>query len=110
MKRDFNLIRNILIDVEEAEPGKVIQGVTCESVDEWIVAEHVKLLVDTGFLEGQMPNHATLRLNGLANRVCRCSSPGGRSSLRSNPKGRSSLRSSLERRSFVVVFRSQARY
>jgi hypothetical protein len=54
MKRDYNLIRKILIDVEDAEPGQVIQNFTCEGVDQRIIAEHVKLLIDARYLEGEI--------------------------------------------------------
>lgn len=54
MKRDFNLIRDILIDAEEAPPGQVIQGFTYEGVDQQVIAEHVKLLIDAGYLEGEL--------------------------------------------------------
>jgi len=54
MKRNLTLVRNILIDVEECPPGQIIQGFTYDNVDPMIIAEHVRLLIDEGYLEGDV--------------------------------------------------------
>ena len=52
MKRDFNLIRQILLDVEKAPVGRAISELIYESHEEAVVSEHIKLLIDASFLEG----------------------------------------------------------
>lgn len=54
MKRDFNLIRKILLDVEKAPPGKAVSGLVYETHEEATVNEHIKLLIDANFLEGKI--------------------------------------------------------
>jgi hypothetical protein len=54
MKRDLKLVRLILLDVEATPPGQVIDGFTQEGYDERTIAEHVRLLIDANFLEGQV--------------------------------------------------------
>ena len=44
MKRDFSLIRSILMTVEDAQPGEVIQNFQHDGSDARTVAEHVRLL------------------------------------------------------------------
>jgi len=55
MKRNLNLIRKILLDIENAPPGKVISASNFdyEEFEELIIAEHLKLLLDAKFLEGK---------------------------------------------------------
>ena len=55
MKRNLNLIRKILLDIENAPPGKVISAsnFNYEEFEELIIAEHLKLLIDAKFLEGK---------------------------------------------------------
>jgi len=54
MKRNLNLIRKILLDIENAPPGKVLSAAdfNYEEFEELIIAEHLKLLIDAKFLEG----------------------------------------------------------
>ena len=56
MKRNLNLIRKILLDIENAPPGKVISAsnFNYEEFEELIIVEHLKLLVDAKFLEGNV--------------------------------------------------------
>jgi Hypothetical protein (DUF2513) len=51
MKRDFSLIRNILMTVEDAQPGEVIQNFQHDGSDARTVAEHVRLLQEADFIE-----------------------------------------------------------
>ncbi|PZV27493.1 MAG: hypothetical protein DCF12_04245 [Snowella sp.] len=56
MKRNLNLIRKILLDIENAPPGKVISAsnFNYEEFEELIIVEHLKLLVDAKLLEGNV--------------------------------------------------------
>jgi Hypothetical protein (DUF2513) len=54
MKRDFLLIRKILMTVEDAQPGEVIQDFQYDGSDSRMVAEHVKLLDEGGFIEASI--------------------------------------------------------
>jgi hypothetical protein len=54
MKRDPNLIRNILIDIENSPAGKKIKGFQYEGRDQIEILEHVQLLLDENFIEGQV--------------------------------------------------------
>ena len=55
MKRDFDLVREILLQVEAAvnpeEP--LIHSLSIDNYDQAIVNEHVKLLIDYGLIEGE---------------------------------------------------------
>ena len=53
MQRDFELIRKILIAVEETDPSLTINGFNFNGeYDNQIVLAHVELLVDKGLLKG----------------------------------------------------------
>jgi len=54
MKRDIELVRSILLDVEAAEPGKPIFGFAYDGKSEAEVMEHVAILVDAGYLDGSI--------------------------------------------------------
>jgi hypothetical protein len=57
MQRNLELIRDILIDAEAAEPGQVIFGFDYPECPERTKKEilcHVELLIDAGFLEGDV--------------------------------------------------------
>jgi hypothetical protein len=54
MKRDLNLIRNILLDIEAAPPGQLIQGFAYDGKEQPEILEHVQLLLDAGFIDGQV--------------------------------------------------------
>lgn len=54
MKRDPELIRNILLDVESSPPGQPINGFTYEDKEQPEILEHVVLLVDAEFIEGEV--------------------------------------------------------
>lgn len=54
MKRDLKLVRDILIDVEANPPNQIIQDFRYDGVDSLIIAEHVRLLIDAGYLEGEV--------------------------------------------------------
>ena len=53
MKRDLNLIRSILLDIEAAPAGQLIQGFTYDGKGDPEILEHVELLLDADFIEGQ---------------------------------------------------------
>jgi len=54
VKRDPNLIRSILLDIEVSPPGKPIYGFAYEGREDPEILEHVQLLLDTGFIDGQL--------------------------------------------------------
>ena len=54
MKRDFSLVREILRDMESAEPLRRFQGFTYEGKTEAEVNEHIELLVEAGLLKGEV--------------------------------------------------------
>ena len=56
MKRDINLLRSILLQVEhEGNPEEpLIHSIAIEGYDQPLVNEHVKLLIESGYLEGEL--------------------------------------------------------
>lgn len=54
MKRDLNLVRMILLDIEASPPGELIGGFNYEGRSKAEVLEHVQLLIDADFIDGQM--------------------------------------------------------
>jgi hypothetical protein len=65
MKRDFDLVRMILRDVESMPPGTRAQSFTYDSVESDVVVTHIVLLVEAGLLDGTI--HAPLSGNKRAN-------------------------------------------
>ena len=53
MKRDFDLIRSILRDVEEIAPNDYLNGFTFDGADQLVIEAHVALLLEAGFLDGK---------------------------------------------------------
>jgi len=45
MERNFNLVRQILLQVEAVPPGTQIQNLTCEGFDEATIIEHVDIMI-----------------------------------------------------------------
>jgi hypothetical protein len=54
MKRDFNLVRKILQDMEDAQPMRMCNGFTYDGYEEPTINEHVELLIEAGLLEGKV--------------------------------------------------------
>ncbi|HXE22647.1 MAG TPA: DUF2513 domain-containing protein [Rhodoferax sp.] len=53
MKRDFDLIRKILIDVAAEKPGTPIRGFNCEGkYDAATICKHVTVMINAGLLTG----------------------------------------------------------
>ena len=52
MKRNFSLIRKILLDIESMPAGKVISNLNYDDFDELVVAEHIKILMDANLVDG----------------------------------------------------------
>src|ERR1041384_7841363 len=71
MKRDFNLIRSILLKVEDLPSGESIGEFHFEGIDPKVVAEHVELLIEAKLIEG-----ATLGPKRAAYSVRRLTWPG----------------------------------
>jgi hypothetical protein len=56
MTRDFNLIREILLQVEKAPSGEPIMVLTLDrdNLDEAVVGEHLQLMIEAGLIEGDV--------------------------------------------------------
>ncbi|MEB3189829.1 MAG: DUF2513 domain-containing protein [Snowella sp.] len=54
MKRNFSLIRRILLDIENMPVGKVISHFDYDDFDRLVVATHIKLLIDAKLLDGYL--------------------------------------------------------
>ena len=54
MRRDLNLVRMILLDIEVSPPGNPIFGFTYDGCSKAEVLEHVQLLLDADFIDGQI--------------------------------------------------------
>jgi DNA-binding HxlR family transcriptional regulator len=55
MKRDFELIRTLLLQIEQSPAGEIIQIIAHdEGISGAVVAEHLKLLIDAGLVEGEV--------------------------------------------------------
>jgi hypothetical protein len=52
MKRDFDLIRKILIEVQNLAPNQRLESIEVEGYDDEIVNAHASLLIDAGLMEG----------------------------------------------------------
>jgi hypothetical protein len=54
MKRDWDLVRRILLTVEEAAPGAHVMSHQFPDLDNPTLFEHVKVLKNAGYLEAQL--------------------------------------------------------
>jgi hypothetical protein len=54
MKRDLNLVRMILLDIESSPPGQPIAGFNYDGRSDAEVLEHVQLLLDANFIDGSI--------------------------------------------------------
>ncbi len=52
MKRDFDLVRYLLLYIEQSPAGKSTGRLTVENYNTEVVSEHMKLLIEEKFLEG----------------------------------------------------------
>lgn len=69
MKRDFDLIRSILRDVEDTEPDHHVTEFTYDDIEQKVIDAHVVLLFEAGLLDGQRVSvtsgRSPYRVNGL---------------------------------------------
>lgn len=54
MKRDLDLVRHILLEIEAQPPGPPTFGVSAEGRSDAEVLEHIALLIEAGFVDGQI--------------------------------------------------------
>ncbi len=54
MRRDPELIRKIMFDVEDCPADKHVHGFEFEGYDAWVIAEHLELLIEAGLLDGNV--------------------------------------------------------
>lgn len=59
MKRDFDLIRIILRDMEAAEPMQTYQNFPYDGYEKPTIIEHIELLIEAGLLEGEVHRHSS---------------------------------------------------
>ena len=52
MKRDFNVIRNIMLQIEACEDADGLNCVELEAVDEPTIGYHLSMLYDAEFIDG----------------------------------------------------------
>ncbi|MBO1064740.1 DUF2513 domain-containing protein [Anabaena sp. 54] len=52
MKRDWNLVRQILLQTESSPPGVYIQSFTCEGFDRATIIEHIEIMIESKLLDG----------------------------------------------------------
>lgn len=61
MERDFNLIRRILLSVETKPVGELLQDLLYDDTDQYIVAEHVRIMIEEGLIDGKVTDY----INGM---------------------------------------------
>jgi hypothetical protein len=54
MKRNWNLVRQILLEAESFPPGVYIQTFTCEGFDEATIIEHIEIMIESKLLDGEI--------------------------------------------------------
>lgn len=54
MKRDWNLVRQILLKAESSLPGESIDSFTCEEFDEATIIEHIEIMIESKLLDGDV--------------------------------------------------------
>lgn len=54
MERNFNLIREILLQAEATPAGEMIQKFNCEEFDKATIIEHVEIMIGADLLDGDV--------------------------------------------------------
>ena len=58
MVRDFNLIRNILLQAETALSGEPLMTLSVDDgVEDAVLAEHLAMMLDAGLIEGEVNSY-----------------------------------------------------
>jgi hypothetical protein len=68
MKRDFDLIRRILQDIEKLPAGKTLEELEYSEYDQDTILAHAKLLIEKGLIEGKIvggTGWSMIRVTGL---------------------------------------------
>lgn len=69
MKRDFDLIRMILRDIEDLPPGSSVGGFAYDRIEEDTIVTHAVLLHEAGLIKGTiltlMSERPRIRITGL---------------------------------------------
>lgn len=63
MKRNMNLVRNILLNVEQAGPLANIKFNDFGDIDEQTIRAHVELMIDKGLIKGERDRTHYFRLS-----------------------------------------------
>jgi hypothetical protein len=65
MKRNLNLVRLILLEIEAIPPGRSLSPLKFDEFESEIIAGHIELLEEAGLIEAQLTrtfNHAGVRV------------------------------------------------
>ncbi len=54
MKRDFDLVRRILREIEDLPAGEVLEELAYSEYDQATLAAHTELLIEAGLIKGQI--------------------------------------------------------
>ncbi|OBQ24531.1 MAG: hypothetical protein AN488_01385 [Anabaena sp. WA113] len=54
MKRDWNLIRQILLEAESSPPGVYKESFDCPGFDEARIIEHIEIMIESNLLDGEI--------------------------------------------------------
>lgn len=55
MTRDFDLIRNILLQVEESPAGKLVTSLEIdEQIEDAVIGEHLKIMIQENLIDGEV--------------------------------------------------------
>lgn len=54
MKRDFDLLRVLLREIEDLPPGRIASAFKYDGIDKDTIAAHAALLFDAGLVKGKM--------------------------------------------------------
>ena len=69
MIRDFNLVRNILLEAEATSAGEAISSFNFDGFDEYTIAEHVEIMIDSGLLDGQVSHSFGIPLDYVVRKL-----------------------------------------
>jgi len=59
MKRNADLVRSILLDIESAPALQALSGFTYDGISEAEIIEHVEIMIDAGLIEGKVLRHSS---------------------------------------------------
>lgn len=67
MKREWDLVRDILLRLESAEPGSIVMGTAFgPDYDDQVVSYHMAMMKDAGLIEARVMMGNAIYMNGVA--------------------------------------------